>query len=94
MSWMKWALSIAAASTMLIGIAFAFFGEQFKRAVFQSLTSEMFVLVDDDAFDPGIPVGSAFPKLETTLGEQSVRDLEPLVGDRGMIFIASRSVDW
>ncbi len=94
MSWMKWIATLVGAIAIILGVGFLFYGEQIKRAVFQSITSDMFVSTDDDSFDPGIPVGSPFPLLETTLGDVPVRDLTSLVGDRGMIFIASRSVDW
>ncbi|MAU91244.1 MAG: hypothetical protein CBD42_002745 [Gammaproteobacteria bacterium TMED182] len=94
MSWMRWTVALMGALAISFGVGFLFYGEQIKRAVFQSLTSDMFVSVDDDSFDPGLSVGSAFPLLEATLGEIPVRDLSSLVGDRGMIFIASRSVDW
>ena len=94
MSWVKWAVTLLAAVAVLLGIGFFVFGDQLKRAVYQNITSDMFVLSDDDGFDPGLPIGAVFPNLETTLGELSVRDVGPLVGDRGMIFIASRSIDW
>lgn len=69
-------------------------GEDIARAVKQQLTSEMFVSSDSDAFDPGLPLGARFPALSARLDAMPVSDVSRLVGDKGMIFIAVRSVDW
>jgi hypothetical protein len=58
------------------------------------LTDSMFVEVDNDAFNPGIDTGEDFPLLTAVYQGQTVSDLQSFVGDKGMIFIASRSVDW
>ena len=54
----------------------------------------MFVDADNDAFNPGIDTGEDFPLLMAVYQGQTVSDLRSFVGDKGMIFIASRSVDW
>ena len=67
---------------------------EIERAVKQQLTSDMFVSSDSDAFDPGLPLGARFPALSARLDAMPVTDVSRLVGDKGMIFIAVRSVDW
>jgi hypothetical protein len=69
-------------------------GDQLKRAVMQQLTTDMFVASDRDSFDPGLSVGVRFPMLSARLNEMPVTDISRLAGDKGMIFIAVRSVDW
>ena len=69
-------------------------GDQIERAIIQQLTTDMFVSHDGDAFDPGLPVGARFPMLSARLNAMPVTDISRLVGDKGMIFIAVRSVDW
>jgi hypothetical protein len=54
----------------------------------------MFVTNDRDAFDPGLPIGARFPSLSARLNVIPVSDISRLMGDKGMIFIAVRSVDW
>ena len=73
---------------------FWFVGEDLERAVKQQLTADMFVASDRDAFDPGLSVGARFPALSARLNAMPVTDISRLVGDKGMIFIAVRSVDW
>jgi hypothetical protein len=68
--------------------------EDIERAVKQQLTSDMFVTNDRDAFDPGLPIGARFPSLSARLNVIPVSDISRLMGDKGMIFIAVRSVDW
>jgi hypothetical protein len=80
-------------TTVVSGLLW-FAGEDIARAVKQQLTSDMFVLKDGDAFDPGLPIGTRFPALSARLDAMPVTDVSRLVGDKGMIFIAVRSVDW
>lgn len=59
-----------------------------------AITADMFVSADTDSFDPGVPVGSAFPPLLAHYEGREVTDLSEFIHDRGMVFIANRSVDW
>jgi len=68
--------------------------ETLKQTTHSWLTDSMFVDADNDAFNPGIATGENFPMLMAVYQGQTVSDLRSLVGDKGMIFIASRSVDW
>ena len=78
----------------VVGGLFWVGAEDIERAVKQQLTSDMFVLKDGDAFDPGLPIGTRFSALSARLDAMPVTDVSRLVGDKGMIFIAVRSVDW
>lgn len=69
-------------------------GEPLKQTTHSWLTDSMFVDADNDAFNPGIDTGEDFPLLMAVYQGQTVSDLRSFVGDKGMIFIASRSVDW
>ena len=80
-------------TTVVAGLLW-FAGENLARAVKQQLTSDMFIAKDGDAFDPGLPIGARFPSLSARLNAMPVTDVSRLVGDKGMIFIAVRSVDW
>jgi hypothetical protein len=83
-------LGLTTAVAVLLWLA----GENITGAVKQQLTSDMFVAKDGDAFDPGLPIGARFPSFSARLNAMPVTDVSRLVGDKGMIFIAVRSVDW
>jgi len=91
---MKPWLTVLISATLVLGLLVALAGDVVKGWVIQALTDDMFVAVANDAFDPGLSVGSQFPKIDARLGALPVTDISLLVGDRGLIFIASRSVDW
>jgi hypothetical protein len=69
-------------------------GETLEQTSHSWLTDSMFVEADNDAFNPGIETGEDFPLLTAVYQGQTVSDLQSFVGDKGMIFVASRSVDW
>ena len=60
----------------------------------EKMTADMFVAADTDSFDPGLAIGSRFPYLETRYQESTLRDTSQFNRDKGMVFIANRSVDW
>ncbi|HIG60364.1 MAG TPA: hypothetical protein EYQ22_05695 [Gammaproteobacteria bacterium] len=68
--------------------------EALKQTTHSWLTDSMFVDADSDAFNPGIATGEDFPLLMAVYQGRTVSDLQSFMGDKGMIFIASRSVDW
>ena len=69
-------------------------GQEIKHWAEQQLTASMFVASDTDAFDPGLKIGERFPLIEARLNQTIVHSIDPLIADKGLIFIASRSVDW
>ena len=54
----------------------------------------MFVSADTDSFDPGLAIGDQFPPLMAMYQGETISDMGQFIGDKGMIFIANRSVDW
>ena len=63
-------------------------------ALYENITSDMFVGADTDAFDPGLAIGDTFPPVRAMRNGKVVEDMGEFITDRGMVFIANRSVDW
>ena len=59
-----------------------------------SLTSDMFIAADTDAFDAGLAVGDTFPPIRALYQGQEISDVGRFIPDKGMVFIANRSADW
>jgi hypothetical protein len=70
------------------------FREPLRNAMVERLTADMFVAADDDAFDPGVAVGSRLPPLRAVVDGREVTDLAGFAGSRGTVLVANRSVDW
>ncbi len=70
------------------------FQEPLKQAIFSSLTSDMFLEADNDAFDPGIAVGATLPPIAAMANGQSVTDVRQFGGTKGTVLLTNRSVDW
>lgn len=49
---------------------------------------------DPDDFDPGLPVGADFPPIRALYNGQEVDSIDPFIGEKGLVFVANRSVDW
>ena len=60
----------------------------------EKITADMFVEADTDDFDPGIATGETFPAIRALYQGQQITSIQELAGDKGMVFIANRSVDW
>ena len=60
----------------------------------ERLTADMFVAVDSDSYDPGLPVGAPLPALRALHNGEEVVDLTPFSGRNGTVLYAVRSVDW
>lgn len=63
------------------------------------LTCVMFALTgvasaDDFAESWGPPVGATAPVIEAQDQDGTLRDLESLCGERGLLLVLSRSADW
>ena len=89
----RWIAIIGAFLLLLLGLA-GLKGQEIKHWAEQQLTASMFVASDTDAFDPGLKIGEPFPLIEARLNQTIVHSIDPLIADKGLIFIASRSVDW
>ena len=51
-------------------------------------------LAQDYVFAPDFPVGSSVPEISAQDQNGNVRDFDELVGEKGMLFMMSRSFDW
>ena len=81
-------------SVLLVALLGFLFREPLFDVLAERLTSDMFVAQDDDAFSPGLALGSRFPQIEAQYQGGVLRDVASFPVDKGMIFIANRSVDW
>jgi hypothetical protein len=88
-------LLLRVAGSLLIVFAIAsLFKEQLWEFAKEVITADMYVSADTDTFDPGLPIGSAFPYIKARYNGREVYDAGEFLHDKGMIFIANRSVDW
>jgi hypothetical protein len=79
---------------VVAGVGIYVFREPLMNQVAERVTADMFVPGDTDAYDPGVPVGESFPAILATRGGSEITSVAAFMGERGMIFIANRSVDW
>jgi peroxiredoxin len=91
---MKKFFGITIAVILMVAALIYLFREPVKEMAVDKLTEDMFVDADQDSFDPGPAVGSHFPGIRATYQGREVSLIEGFAGDRGTIFIASRSLDW
>lgn len=56
--------------------------------------ANMFVTEITDAFNPGVQVGAQFPAIRAMYQGEEITTIDRFIRDKGMIFIAMRSVDW
>ena len=90
----KKVLYVLGTMAAVIAMVLYFFGEEFKQAAYDKLTEDMYVSEDADDFDPGPPVGSAFPAVAASYKGRSISSLEEFYGPNGLAFVATRSADW
>lgn len=83
---------------MIIAIALAATGYVFREQILAfaaaQLTADMFVASDSDSFDPGLAVGTDFPRIRAIHAGSELRSIDELMGKRGTVLYANRSVDW
>ena len=65
-----------------------------KETAIEKLVADMFVAADTDGFEPGLAIGDRFPPLLAQYQDQTITDVGEFISDKGMIFMANRSVDW
>ena len=65
-----------------------------QEMALEKMLANMFVSADTDAFDPGLAIGDRFPALLAEYQGQTITDMGEFISDKGMIFMANRSVDW
>jgi len=70
------------------------FREPLLERLVDRVTADMFVAADEDPYDPGTALGERFPAIRAFHDGAEVSSVGAFMGERGMIFIANRSVDW
>lgn len=87
---------IGVLAVVLVAIAAVkFFGDSLRdAAVFSPFTEDMFVTEDADAFEAGLPVGNTLPAIEAMYDGSTIDNLQQFSGEKGLIVIVSRSMDW
>ncbi|MFK8019911.1 MAG: hypothetical protein AB8B86_09100 [Pseudomonadales bacterium] len=75
---------------MLVGASAVLFKEQLTNLI----TNDMFVAADTDSFDPGLTIGSQFPAISAQRSNIAVSSIDNFIHDKGMVFVANRSVSW
>ena len=78
---------------ILGGAGYAFRGELIGMFA-QSITADMFVDIDDDAFDPGPQMGTRLPEIFADAHGAQTQDLSQFAGERGLVVLLNRSLDW
>jgi hypothetical protein len=91
---MKKVLMAIGVVIVLAGAGIYLFQEPIEEMAIENMTSDMFVASDDDAFDPGLPVGAQFPPILASLDGATITDVSQYSGPNGLVFVANRSVDW
>ncbi len=86
-------LSVVGVIAALAVLAFIFQDNLMDMAK-DRLTQDMYVDADTDAFDPGLPVGATFPQIDALHNGKTLKDISEFPIDKGMIFVANRSVSW
>ncbi|MEM9255373.1 MAG: hypothetical protein AAGA91_07995 [Pseudomonadota bacterium] len=89
----KTIVTLASLVLLVGGLGFLFRAPliEFAKA---KVTEDMFVADDGDGFDPGLKQGERFPPIRALYQGKTVTSIDPFILDKGMIFIANRSVDW
>ena len=91
---MKNSTSLIAAGVAVAGL-FAFSGSVLAQGMGMGPNLEdMFLDADSDNFDPGLPIGAAFPAIRARHQGQEITNLDQFQGERGVALFALRSADW
>jgi len=91
---MKKILFGVVAALIIAGISAYAFRAPLVAAVSSQLTADMFVAADDDPFDAGPLIGSRLPAILASHEGAPITSLESLMGTRGLLLFANRSVEW
>lgn len=70
------------------------FKDQLKESVLDIMLADMYLPEDNDDFDPGAGINDPFPEIKAIHDGQEIAQVDEFIKDKGMIFIANRSVDW
>ncbi len=91
---MKKVLLTTLSLLLVLGGGVYVFRAQLWEVAKDTITSDMFISEDTDSFDPGLAIGTRFPKIKAVYLGKEITDIRPFIHDKGMVFIANRSADW
>ena len=91
---MKKLLIIGGIALLTAAVAFYIFRADMKEAAYDKITENMFVPADNDAFDPGLQVGTMFPGVRATYQGRDINLIQEFAGPNGTAFVATRSAEW
>lgn len=84
---------VSATILILVALGFIFKGPLIEVAK-DFVTTDMFVTEDTDDFSPGLNIGDMFPQINASYDGVQVNSLNAFAGQKGTIFVVSRSIDW
>ncbi len=58
------------------------------------IPADMFIAEDSDSFDPGLSIREQFPPIRALYEGQEITEVDQFILNKGVVFIANRSVDW
>ena len=65
-----------------------------KPLIYEQITSDMFVSVDSDVFDPGPALGYDSPGVIATYKGRELRLIAEFAGSNGTVFVATLKTTW
>ncbi len=86
-------VSAAAVAAMLLAGTYVF-KDQLKESALDLMLADMYLPEDNDDFDPGMLINNPFPDIKAIYDGREITRIDEFIKDKGMIFIANRSVDW
>ena len=87
-------LGLPFAAVMLDSPPTELFGGKVVGLLADTVTGDMFVAEDPDAFSPGLPIGARFPTIRALYQGEEITGIDQFIGARGAVFVAVRSADW
>jgi len=65
-----------------------------QSSAMQDRFANMFINEVTGTFNPGAQIGTQFPAIRAMYQGEEITTVDRFIRDKGMIFIAMRSVDW
>ncbi len=86
--------SLAAGFAITIAGSYVFISPLLAQQGQSLIRDDMFIPEDTDSFNPGLPVGAQFPPIRASYLGREITAIDQFIRDKGVVFIANRSVDW
>ena len=86
--------SLADVLAITIAAGYVFISRLLAQQGQSLIRDDMFISEDTDSFNPGLPVGAQFPPIRASYLGREITAVDQFIRDKGVVFIANRSVDW